>query len=121
MTQQQPDIDGRPVETSGLADLAVDVWRIRRRAVRDGATEAVRIACERAVERFTDLGLQMTEFAIGEPYDENLVVRVVHREEGGSNARIVECLSPAIYFHGKLVRPAEVVIEGVEENGTSDR
>jgi hypothetical protein len=103
----------------GVAELVVDVWRIGRRADRDGASEAVRIACETAVDRLASLGFRFDEL-LGEPYDENLRVRVVHKEGGERNVRISECLSPAVYFRNELIRPAEIVIQGEGEDGSAD-
>jgi hypothetical protein len=101
------------------ADVVVDVWRIRRRAHRDEASHAVRIACETALDRLTDLGFRLEEM-LGEPYDENLRVRVLHQEGGPRNLRISECLAPAVYFQNELVRTAEIIIQGENEDGTAD-
>lgn len=104
------------VDTVGLAELAVAVWRIDRRARRSPATpEGVLVACETARDRLNALGIDMRDLA-GQPYDENMRVRVVQYDAEQGPARIVECLSPAIYWRNELIRPAEVTVEG-EING----
>lgn len=102
-----------------VIDLVVDIWRIRHRANRDEATpESVRIACDTALDRLSMLG-----FSIGEPegelYDANSRVTVVDQRGGSLKRRICECLSPAVYYDGKLVKLAEVILEG-EDDGKAN-
>jgi aspartate oxidase len=123
MTETTQPIDDRAdpiLQAADMADLATDLWRIGRRAKRDDASEAVLIAHERAIDRLIALGFEIKEME-GEPYYENLRVKVVHMEGGHLRRRISECLSPAIFFHGHLIKQAEVVIQGEEADGTADR
>ena len=39
-------------------------------------------------------------------------VKVIEHEECDQPLMIAECLSPAIYYNGDLIRPAEVVTKG---------
>jgi hypothetical protein len=102
-----------------VADLVTDVWRIGRRARRDRASDAVLVACERAMDRLVSRGLRVEELE-GMEYAPQLNVSVVHAEGGPSNRRISECLSPAVYFHDELIKRAEVVIQGEKADGTTD-
>jgi hypothetical protein len=119
MDQYDCDAGGLTLDPARMADLVVDVWRIQRRATRDGVTDPVRVACERAVERLSGLGFELKEM-VGDPYHENLCVRVVHEEGGKGKKWISECLSPAVYFQSGLIRRAEIVIRGDEQNGAAD-
>lgn len=104
---------------SDLADLMVDLWRIGKRAGRHGETpETVRVACEIALERALELGFDIRE--LQGDYDQNMRVRVVHRDGGSVNQVISECLSPAVYFDNQLIRPAEVILKGDITDGESD-
>ncbi len=101
-------------------DLVVDIWRIDRRARRDANTPSgVRLACEAALDRVADLGFAIEE-PVGQPYHENARMRVV--DDGGvvGRRRIAECLSPAVYFNGDLIKPAEVTLERDETDGETD-
>lgn len=100
------------VDRAEMTDLVIDLWRIRRRAQRQNETpESVRVACEVAMDRLAGLGFEVREL-VGELYDENMRVRVVDQEGGETNLRISECLTPAVYRDGLLVRQAEVIVAG---------
>jgi hypothetical protein len=99
------------VESAKVAELAIDLWRIEARAIKDGASDRVRAACERAAERLRGFGFDIDTLE-GRPYDENLRVRVVDHEEAEGPRTIVECVTPAVYYQGSLVREAEVVTRG---------
>lgn len=101
-----------------LSDLLIDLWRIRRRAMRErSALDSVLAACESALERAVELGFQLDDM-IGRPYDVNMVARVVDRQGGPDGARVTDCVAPAVLFmaDGKkwLLRPAEICVEGRE-------
>ena len=117
------DIGAVAVDQGALAELAVSVWRIDQRARRHpGTPESVVLACETARDRLGALGIELRDLT-GQPYDANLRVRVVAGEEsiGATGAaRIAQCLSPAVYRNGELIRTAEVTIEG-EPHGAADR
>lgn len=95
-----------------VAELAVDLWRIGTRAKRDSASERVLIAYERAVDRLDGLGFRFDSM-MNHPYDENLKVRVIEHEDGTEPRRIVECITPAVYYKDSLIREAEVVTRGI--------
>lgn len=105
------------IEAAKLVDLLLAVWRTKRRAERlDGTPEPVRLACESALDRIRDLGFRLDEM-VGQAYHEHMRVRIVD-QEGDTDLRISECLVPAVYFNGELLRPAEVVVVGSTiENG----
>jgi hypothetical protein len=65
------------------------------------------------MDRVRSIGFSL-ETMVGEPYHENLAVRVVDHEGGASNRTIAECLSPVVYFHGRMVRAGEVVTKGAD-------
>jgi hypothetical protein len=93
-----------------VGDLAVDLWRIKRRAERhDPPSDRVLTACELAMDRLLAAGFTVDEL-LGEPYDESMRVRVVEREGQGDSWIISECLAPAVYSRSVLIRTAEVVL-----------
>ena len=108
------------LERSGLIDLVVDVWRIRNRAVRNKATpENVCLACDTALARLNKLGFRIEEH-VGEAYHENSRMCVVDHSGGDENRRVVECLTPAVYYRDELIKPAEIVTEGEDTDGKAD-
>ncbi|MBI2843350.1 MAG: hypothetical protein HYX78_08115 [Armatimonadetes bacterium] len=116
MANQNLESDVLLLPISDMSGLMVDLWRIFKRAKRDPTTpETVVVACEAAIERTTGLGFCMKEM-IGERYDGNQLVQVVHCDGGQANLTIGECLSPAVYFQNQLIKRAEVVLKG-EEHG----
>jgi len=86
--------------------------------MRDTSTpESVRLACESALERVVEMGFRVSDM-IGEPYQENMLVHVLQADGVNTNRRISECVSPAIYYQGDLVRRAEVIIAGEDIDAT---
>ena len=94
-----------------VAALAIDLWRIERRAQSGGGIERVLTACERACDRLRALGFEFQTMT-DRPYSENLRMKVVEHEEADEPRRVSECLSPAVFFRGALIREAEVVTKG---------
>lgn len=109
---QEPSPDPGP-SVDGVAELAVDLWRIAERAKKDAAGDRTVAACERAEDRLKRLGFEIVTM-LGQAYDTNLRARVVDHEPGEGPLRIGQCISPAVYYGGKLVREAEVVTIGQE-------
>ena len=112
-----PDEEKIELPADKIAELAVSVWRIKRRAAKHRDTpEPVAIACETAVDRLRDMGVMLHEH-VGEPCDDAMRVRVVEditapgKHNPAPVATIVECLSPAVYYNNNLIRRAEVVVE----------
>lgn len=99
------------VPVAGVAELAVDVWRAGTRARREPSAERVLIACERAIDRLATLGFTLSDMK-DRIYDENLKVRVIEHEDDEGDRRIVECITPAVFYQDRLVREAEVVTRG---------
>lgn len=94
-----------------VAELAVDLWKLGDRARADAASERVAAAYERAEDRLKRIGFEVDPM-VNRPYDTNLKVRVVGHEPGEGPLVISQCISPAVYFRGRLVREAEIVTNG---------
>lgn len=110
------EIETTNISLQAVLNLAIDIWRIQRRARRDTSeSSGVSVACERAVDTLHDIGIEIKEL-IGETYDENSLVHVIHEDGGPHNRVISECLSPAVYFQSKLIKKAEVIIKGEESD-----
>jgi len=117
----QYSVDGGPQDglvihnRALLADVAVAAWRLQRRVERENAGEGILLACQSLQFRLEEMGLRLDEM-IGEVYEEQLNIRVIEHIAGESE-RISECLSPAVYFHGLLIKPADVVVSGAVKKG----
>lgn len=108
-----------PSESEGptaaeVAGLAVDLWKLGERAKSEGASERLAAAYERAEDRLKRIGFEI-DTMVGRPYDTNIKAKVVDHESGEGSLVIGQCISPAIFFRGKLVREAEIVTMGCEE------
>lgn len=99
------------VLAASIAELAVDIWKISRRVAQEGCAERVATACERAEQRIKSIGFEI-DTMVGKAYDRNMRVRVVENEPADGERKIAECLAPAVYFQGVLVREGEVVTRG---------
>jgi hypothetical protein len=103
-----------------IADLAIDVWRALWRICDEPQTpDRVRTAVVRVSERLEDMGI-VTKDLTNTEYTSDMRARVVSQDASGPPFRIAECLAPAVYFRGRLVRPAEVVIKGVATDEQTD-
>lgn len=94
-----------------VAELAVDLWKLGERAKTDAASERVAAAYERAEDRLKRIGFELDPM-VGRSYDTNIKAKVVDHEAGEGPKIISKCISPAVFFRGKLVREAEVVTIG---------
>lgn len=99
------------IEVAKLSDLIVELWRVDRRSKQPPINEPVRLACERAIIRVSKLGFRYSSME-GERYAKGMKVFVIDHIGGENNQVISECVSPAIYFREKLVRPGEVITKG---------
>ena len=108
---EEGSLDLLSLSTDTIADLLVDIWKIYSRAKTDGAGERVLVACERAEDRLRRLGF-VTEDVAEQAYDTNARMVVVAHDGGSEPLVISQCLSPAVYFNGRLLRKAEVVTKG---------
>jgi hypothetical protein len=104
--------DSLSIPADMVASLAVDLWKISERAKSEPVAERVLAACDRAEERLKRIGFEIEEMT-GRPYDTNMRVHVVDHDGGEEPLSISECLSPAIYYRGELIREAEVITKGV--------
>lgn len=93
-----------------LVGLVIDLWRMQKRAEREEVPERFLIALERALERVYGLGFEIKELK-NERYDPHMKVTVVENT-GGNELWILECLTPAVYYKGKLIERANVIIGG---------
>ena len=95
-----------------LSNLAISVWRARRRAERFSDTpQPVLLAIQGAIEHFEAIGVTLRDL-IGDAYDDNMRVHVVDTIDAGGARIISDCIAPAVYYRGMLVRSAEVVVTG---------
>ncbi|KXK12974.1 MAG: hypothetical protein QY327_01470 [Fimbriimonadaceae bacterium] len=94
-----------------VAEFIVDLWKIERRVRAGNAGERILAACERAQERLIRIGFEL-DTMMNRPYNENLRMRIIEHEECDEPRQVAECLSPAVYYNGELVREAEVVTRG---------
>jgi hypothetical protein len=98
-----------------IADLAVDLWKLGERTKTEGATERIVAAFERAEDRLKRIGFEW-ETLVGKNYNTNLKAKVVDHEASEGPLVISKCISPAVYFRGSLIREAEIVTIGGENN-----
>lgn len=96
---------------SKVVDLAIDIWKIHLRSKAEQAPDRVVAACERAEDRLARMGFELSTL-VGKPYDTNVCARVVEHLPAGGPLMVAECLAPAVYFEGQLVREAEIVTSG---------
>ncbi len=108
-TEAQPGTCAIPM--GSLCSLAVEIWRLEARSRGSQTPEPVLLAIERLGAGLGRLGVQVRDL-VGEPFDEGLSVRVVEHEPGDEPRRISECLSPAVYYQGRLLKAADVVTKG---------
>jgi len=114
----QPE-NSSSISASQIAEVAVDIWKISERAKSDDAAERVGVACERAQDRLRRLGFEL-DTLVGQAYSTNMRARVVDHEPTLGPMRVAQCISPAVYFAGVLVREAEVVTTGGDEGNEQD-
>jgi hypothetical protein len=107
-------MQGEHLPPEGVAELAVDLWKVSERAKGDGAGDRVLAACERAEDRLKRLGFEIDTMT-GRTYDTNMRARVVDHEPSQGPLVIGRCITPAVFFRGVLVREAEIVTAGGEE------
>lgn len=98
------------IRASELVLLVTELWRMQQRAQQEPVPERFTLALERSLERIEGLGFEIRSL-VGEPYDTHMSVTVID-DRGGEPKRILECLTPAIYYRGKLLERAKVVIGG---------
>jgi len=108
-----PDIFQGPTAIE-VAELAVDLWKLGERTKTEAASERISAAYERAEDRLKRIGFEIDPM-VGRPYDTNIKAKVVDHESGSGPLLVGQCISPAVFFRGQLVREAEIVTFGGEE------
>ncbi|MEM4408355.1 MAG: hypothetical protein QXI19_06395 [Candidatus Caldarchaeum sp.] len=106
------------LKVSDVVGLVIDLWRMKKRAEKEQIPERFALALERSLERVYGLGFEIRELE-NEMYDPHLNVVVVENL-GGEPLRILECLTPAVYYKGKLVERANVIIGGAIQDGKTN-
>jgi hypothetical protein len=112
MTDELPDTI--PVALSSLAELAVEWWRLGRRAGEgpDASPQARHVA--RRMGRFlSGLGLEVLDVT-GRDYEPGLAVEVLDAFEDAAlpaGSQIIdETVAPVVLFRGAVVRHGQVVV-----------
>lgn len=117
-TKPQPSrLTGVSLEPYDLVGVLIDVWRLTSRVSNDAVPEDIQIAVERLGDRVIGLGFEVKTHE-GEIYQPNMRVFVVDDLGGDEPKYIVECLTPAVYYKGILIEPANVVIGGKTDGKT---
>jgi hypothetical protein len=106
------------IEPHEFAGAVLDIWRLATRVTDNSVPEPVQIAVERLSDRIRGMGFEARNLE-GETYQQNMKVFVVDDLGGDEPKYILQCLTPAIYFKGTLIEPANVVIGG-KCDGTTD-
>lgn len=99
--------------TEEVAEIAAEIWKIQQRALAGSSNDRVIVACERAGEKLLRMGFKLDSL-LGESYDTNLKARVLDHDPGQGPLIVGQCVSPAVYYKGELVREAEVITKGGE-------
>jgi len=97
-----------------VADLAVDLWKLGERVRTESASDRVETAYERSEDRLKRIGFDVDTMT-GRLYDTNMKAKVGDHEAGEGPLMIGQCISPAVFYKGRLVREAEIVTIGGEE------
>ena len=98
-----------------IVDLAVEIWRLRRRINRLGneADDRERLApLEDTTQRLEDLLAQHeieTRDHDGEIWQQGSAVEVLHAREGEAPLVVVETVRPTIRISGKVVQQGQVI------------
>ena len=115
MTDELPQT--LPVSLSSLAELAVEWWRLGRRAGGDALEESspqARHVARRLGKFLGDLGLEVLDVT-GRVYEPGLAVEVLDAFEdarlpAGSQV-IDETVAPVVLFRGSVVRHGQVIVK----------
>lgn len=112
MTDELPQT--LPVPLSALAELAVEWWRLGRRAGPEEGSPQARHAARRLGKFLTDLGLEVLDVT-GRAYEPGLAVEVLDAFEDArlaAGAQVVdETVAPVVLFRGAVVRHGQVIVK----------
>ena len=117
MTDELPQT--LPVTLASLAELAVEWWRLGRRAAgADDSSPQARHVARRLGKFLGDLGLEVLDVT-GHAYEPGLAVEVLDAFEDarlppGSQV-IDETIAPVVLFRGAVVRHGQVVVKKSHE------
>jgi len=103
--------ESQALSAEEVAEFVVDLWKLGERVKADVASERIAAAYERAEDRLKRIGYEI-DAMVGRSYDTNIKARVVDHEAGDGPLVVSQCISPAVYFRGRLVREAEIVTTG---------
>lgn len=111
MTDELPQT--LPVPLSSLAELAVEWWRLGRRADPEETSPQARHVARRLGKFLSDLGLEVLDVT-GRAYEPGLAVEVLDafddpRLPAGSEV-IAETVAPVVLFRGAVVRHGQVIV-----------
>jgi len=106
------------VPLSSLVNLAIEYWRLATwLAAIPGSNSSAAGPARHALRRFeeffksSDLEVRSMD---GQPFDPGLAVRVIDALEDATlpdgRTVIAETLSPMVLWHGRVLKPAEIVI-----------
>jgi hypothetical protein len=112
MTDELPQT--LPVSLSSLAELAVEWWRLGRRADSEETSPQARHAARRLGKFLSDLGLEVLDVT-GRAYEPGLAVEVLDAFEDGrlpaGSEVIDETIAPVVLFRGAVVRHGQVIVK----------
>lgn len=122
-TFRPPEISREPESTTIaqiplLAEMAIEVWRVAGRTgkLQDSAKKddpAIGFSIEKIYHILTKMGVEIKD-PTGEIYHEGMCLDVLtfdySPDEPPANRIIQETLSPAIYYNGRLIKMAKVII-----------
>lgn len=106
------------VQVSLLVDMAIEAWRIADRTKKLKAAEKTQVqAIEFSIEKIhhilKEMGIEIKDLA-GEIYHEGMGLDVLTFDyspsESPENRIIQETVSPAVYYNGKLIKMAKVIV-----------
>lgn len=102
-----------PVALSALAELAVEWWRLDRRAAAPDAGPHARHVARRLARFLSDHGLEVLDVT-GRAYEPGLAVEVLDAFEDARlphGSQVVdETVAPVVLFRGRVVRHGQVVV-----------
>lgn len=104
----QPGIDN----AAALARAAVEAWRLERRVAGSGDDRLVD-SIRRLRGELENAGCRLEDLA-GAPYVDGAVLEVIGEVPSSGRLRIGETIRPAVYVHGTLQLPAQVIIVAEE-------
>lgn len=105
------------LDVRSVAEVAVAVWRLSRRA--GAAGEGVHRHVRAVTEALADAGVQARSYC-GAAFDAGLALRVIAFQPtpGLTREEVMETIRPSVYVRGSLVMLGEVIV-GIPADGTA--